>query len=396
MRTPVAEEGMLEIGRIIDADSHVIEPHGLWAKYLEPRFRDRITRAEAAPSGEDPDAGRPGTGEILVDGEKIHDRISLELQARGLLHAARHYRDSMLAGFDAASHVVSLRRLGFERTFVHPTTGLWLFAIDSMEPELAGALVRAYNDWLFDYCGHDRAFLNGVGAVNQHDPAAMVDEVRRVASFGWKAVYVRPNPIKGRILSHPDFEPFWTECERLGLAVNVHEGTHARAPTAGADRFHTRFAMHACSHPLEQMMAFLALVEGGVLERHPDLQVAFLEAGCGWVPYWLFRLDEEHHQLSWEVKKNVRLPPSEYFRRQCFVSCEPGEPYLDRILDFIGEDNLLFGSDYPHMDHTPEALAELVRTNAGIGRERLEKMVGPNPSRHYRLREGEVKGAHRS
>jgi predicted TIM-barrel fold metal-dependent hydrolase len=168
----------------------------------------------------------------------------------------------------------------------------------------------------------------------------------------------------------------------------VHEATHARVPTAGADRFHTRFAMHACSHPMEQMLAFLALVEGGVLERHPDLHVAFLEAGCGWVPYWLFRLDEEHRQLSWEVKKNVRLLPSEYFRRQCFVSCEAGEPYLDRIIDFIGEDNLLFGSDYPHMDHTPLALGELLQNSAGMGRGRLEKVLRQNPRRHYRVSEG--------
>lgn len=365
---------MLGIQQIIDADSHVMEPHGLWEKYLEPRFLPHLSSTEG-----------PGLGELLVDGEQICDRVSSELQARGLLHLARHYREAMLAGFDAASHVAALRRAGYERTFVHPTLGLWLFAIDSMEAELACALVRAYNDWLFDFCGHDRAFLNGVGAVCQHDPAEMVAEVRRVASFGWRAVYVRPNPIKGRLLSHPDYEPFWAESERLGIAVNVHEATHARAPTTGADRFHTRFAMHACSHPMEQMMAFLALVEGGVLERHPDLHVAFLEAGCGWVPYWLFRLDEEHRQLSWEVKKNVVLPPSEYFRRQCFVSCEPGEPYLDRIIGFIGEDNLLFGSDYPHLDHTPEALGELLRTNAGLGSARLEKILRENPRRHYRL-----------
>src|SRR5262249_52612650 len=209
---------------------------------------------------------------------RIYDRVSIEAQARALLHLAQHYRQSLLAEFDAASQVATLRRIGFERTFVHPTFGLWLFAIDSMDADLAGALVRAYNDWLFDYCSQDRAFLNGVGAVNQHDPATMAAEARRVQGFGWKAVFVRPNPIKGRVLSHPDYEPFWAECERLGIAVSVHEGTHARAPTAGADRFHTRFAMHACSHPLEQMIAFLALVEGGVLERHPGLRVAFLEA----------------------------------------------------------------------------------------------------------------------
>ena len=129
-------------------------------------------------------------------------------------------------------------------------------------------------------------------------------------------------------------------------------------------------------------MAFLALVEGGVLERHPGLRVAFLEAGCGWLPYWLWRLDDGLHQLAWEVKQNVRLPPSEYFRRQCFVGCEAGEPYLSRVIDFIGEDNILFGSDYPHVDHTPESLPELRRAT-GVTAPVMEKILHDNPRRFY-------------
>lgn len=371
---------MLSVDKIIDADSHVMEPDDLWERYLDPAFRDRAPRRP-------PQAGPgPTFGELTFRGEKIHEGISDELSVRSALHLLEHYREPLRAGFDAPSHVASLRRAGFGQTFVYPTAGLWLLAIDSMEADLAGALVRAYNDWLLDFCRHAPDFLHGVGAVNQHDPSEMVSELRRVAAFGWKAVYLRPNPLKGRTLGHPDFEPFWAECERLGVAVSIHEGTHARAPTTGADRFRTRFGKHACSHPLEQMMAFLSLVESGVLERHPTLRVAFLEAGCGWVPYWLFRLDEEHRSLAWEVKKNVRLPPSDYFRRQCFVGCEPGEPYLSAVLAFIGEDNLLFGSDYPHIDHTPSALADLLHAQAHpAGAPLLEKILWHNPRRYYGL-----------
>ena len=133
--------------------------------------------------------------------------------------------------------------------------------------------------------------------------------------------------------------------------MSIHEGSHCRLPSTGADRFDTRFALHACSHPIEQMMAMLALIEGGVLERHPTLRVAFLEAGCGWLPYWLWRLDElEYKNLAWEVKDNVKMKPSEYFRRQCFISVEPDEPYIPELIKYIGEDNLLFACDYPHPD----------------------------------------------
>lgn len=396
---------MLGLDRIIDADCHVFEPGDLWERYIDPRFRDRAPRppviplpgaAQARPSPPAADSVAPPvnlTEPVLHDGEKICEPLSDELLVRSALHVVKHYREPMMAGFDAPSHVAALRKIGFSRAFLYPSTGLWLFAIDSMDPDLAGAIVRAYNDWLFDFCRHDPSFLGGVGAVNRHDPADMVRELRRIHGFGWKAVVIRPNPIKGRLLSHPDYEPFWAECERLDIAVGVHEGTYARVPTLGADRFTAHFAKHACTHPMEQMAAFLALLEGGVLERHPGLRVAFLEAGCGWVPYWLFRLDDKHRQFSWEVKKNVRLAPSEYFRRQCFVGCEPGEPYLDRMIDFIGEDTLLFGSDYPHFDHTPDSLPELFRSNGDLGARRMEKILWHNPSRFYGVDVAPAEGA---
>jgi predicted TIM-barrel fold metal-dependent hydrolase len=189
-------------------------------------------------------------------------------------------------------------QMGVDIAFIYPTYGLWLFAIDSLPAEVMGAFVRAYNRWLLEeYCSYDPARLKGVAAVNQHDPEDMVKELHRMANLGWKAVFLRPNPVKGRILSDRAYEPFWTACEDLDMAVGIHEGTHSRLPTTGAERFNTRFALHACSHPMEQMMALLALIEGGVLERHRRLRVAFLESGCGWLPYWLWKLDEEYKNL---------------------------------------------------------------------------------------------------
>jgi predicted TIM-barrel fold metal-dependent hydrolase len=110
---------------------------------------------------------------------------------------------------------------------------------------------------------------------------------------------------------------------------------------------------------MEQMLAMLALIGGGVLERYPRLRMAFLEAGCGWVPYWLWRMDE-HWEKTRGVPGEPELPmrPSDYFRRQCWVSCEPDEPYVANVIDFIGEDRLLFASDYPHPDHKWPETAE--------------------------------------
>jgi len=396
--------------RIADADAHVLEPNAMWQPGLDPEYRDRAPRLrrpdhagwtgaaiehaarfhvacaragiEPAAAAELLDGTRIGARWLEIDGQPIWDGISDEVWRRGASHTREHYLRAAAAGFDAASHVAAMRGQGVERSHLYPTVGLWLFAIDGMAPDLAAALVRTYNDWLRAFCAHDPQALRPVGAICRHDPAAMVDELRRVAGWGWTAVTLRPNPVCGRLVADPAHEPFWAECARLGVAVAIHEGTHARLPAAGADRFATRFARHACSHPIEQMMALLALIEGGVLERHPALRVGLLEAGCGWVPYWLWRLDQEHAQLGWEVPGAPRRP-SDYVRRQCFIACEPGEPGIEDVVDLLGEGCLIYGSDYPHIDH-----AAHVQDDAAVLADRLspaaaQRILWDNPARFY-------------
>ncbi|MDI1430140.1 amidohydrolase family protein [Polyangium sorediatum] len=363
---------------LIDADRHVIEPIDLWKRYLEEPFRAH------APSYED--VGRSGrTPRLMLQGEPVHHKLS-ERAVRELSAVGSRRSDELWAGRDPAAQIRAMDRAHVDMALFFPTTTLFLLGIDTIDPALAGAFTRAYNRWLHDFCAHDPARLRGVGVVNVHDPAAMVEDLACIAAWGWTAVVLRPNPVKGRLLSDPAYEPFWAACERLDVAVALHEGAHARVPTAGADRFESRFALHACSHPMEQMMAFLALVEGGVLERHPGLRVAFLEAGCGWLPYWLWRLDEiEYRNLSGEVAENVRRKPSEYFRRQCFVAIEPDEPYLPELIPYIGEDNLIFGTDFPHLDHDSDITEKLVPLGQKLPGNVLQKILRDNPARLYRL-----------
>jgi predicted TIM-barrel fold metal-dependent hydrolase len=360
---------MLNGYQIIDADSHVFEPPNMWETYLEPAFKS------FAPS---PD--------MKINGEEIVHKISAEVRREGAKQITQAHPMSVLHGFDPESHVRAMMQMGVDVSFIYPTYGMWLLAIDTMEPQLAGGFTRAYNNWLRDFCSYNPQKLRGVGAINLHAPDEMVSQLQQVADFGWKAVFLRPNPIKGRLLSHPAYEPFWTKCEDLGIAVGIHEATHGRLPTTGGDRFNTRFALHACSHPMEQMMALLALIEGGVLERHPKLRVGFLESGCGWLPYWLWRLDQEYEELAWEVKDMVKMKPSEYFRRQCFIEIEPSEPYLADVIQYIGSDNLLFGSDYPHMDHKPDIVNKVVELEEELGKETMRKILWDNPARFYGLK----------
>jgi uncharacterized protein len=380
--------------RILDADRHVLEPMNLWREYLAPEFRDRAPYLALPEPRETPGERLARLGArglippmpvLMLEGEpviyKLSERaqleLSLEAQGRGA---------AINEGLSPEGHLRSMDRAGIDLAFLYPTYAAYLIGIDSMDPALAGALARAYNDWLKDFCQRDPERLRGVGLISLHDPAALEGELARIVGFGWRAVVLRPNPVKGRLLSDRAYDPFYRACAQLGVAVVLHEGTHTRLPTTGADRFESRFALHACSHPMEQMMALLALIEGGVLERHPTLRVAFLEAGCGWLPYWLWRLDEiEYKNLAGEVEEQVRQKPSAYFRRQGFISFEPDEPYLAEVLRHIGQDKLLFGTDFPHLDHSHDLLEQVLSLRGKLPEEALRGMLWDNAARLFGL-----------
>jgi predicted TIM-barrel fold metal-dependent hydrolase len=362
---------------MIDADGHVMEPAGMWERYIDPCFRDQAPRVRRGPDGRS----------TFESGGRQSPRVECVSAAMRAAFAGRvreSLAEALQAGYDPASQVRAMDQGGIEIAYLYPTQGLYVASVDDLDPELAIAICRAYNDWIVDFCAYAPDRLRPVAMlVGLHEPALAAREAERVADRGFAGVFLRPNPIRGRRLDDPAYEPLWAACERRGLAVGVHEGVGAHLPEAGADRFATFFACHSASHPLEQMLAMLALIGGGVLERHPRLRVAFLEAGCGWVPYWLWRLDE-HWEKTREVagEPQLGLPPSEYFRRQCWVSCEPDEPYIPRIIDFIGADRLLFASDYPHPDHRWPETAETMQA-LPLPRAVKQKIVWDNACAFY-------------
>ena len=100
-------------------------------------------------------------------------------------------------------------------------------------------------------------------------------------------------------------------------------------------------------------------------------------------PFWLWRLDEiEYKTNGLSVAANVKMKPSEYFRRQCYVSMEV-EPYLGGLVKYIGEDRILFASDYPHPDHDPDMAAQIVEMETLVSKPVLKKILFDNPSRFY-------------
>jgi predicted TIM-barrel fold metal-dependent hydrolase len=405
---------MAERFRIVDADVHVNEPYDLWERYLEPDFRPLApTYQRQEPPVEDwatqvsrrarlylqcqqanipahvVDRALANTGpemnRLVLNGELLMGPAMRGVWEQAATESFVRYLPLLAEGFSGPAYEDMLRRMDVERALLYPSTGLLVLGVDGLEPRFAAALMRAYNDWLRDFAAEGTGILVPVGALCRHEPEAMLAELERVAGWGWRAVTMRPNPVGGRLLSDPVHEPFWSRCEELGIAVGLHGGPHSRLPTAGSDRFRTHFALHACGHPMEQMFALLTLIEGGVLERHPKLRVAFLEGGCGWLPFWLWHLDNEYERNGWDVREHVRMKPSDYFRRQCFIACEPTEPGIEQVIQAFGEGCVLYGSDFPHLDHPPQ-----MNRDASVLAERLtprlaRRILWDNGCRFYGL-----------
>ncbi|WP_437914502.1 amidohydrolase family protein [Sorangium sp. So ce302] len=373
--------------RIIDVDRHVLEPVAMWPEYLPARMREVAPRFE--PFGPpEPLAERlnrlgehallPTPQILCVAGEPVMRVPEAAYIEVGLIAEGR--RELLAAATTPRGHLAEMDTTGVDVAVMLPTFATYLVNDDSIDAERSRAYARGYNRWLGDFCSSAPERLLGPALISRHDPEAMVGDLEQAVHGGVRSVVLRPNPVQGLTLSAPAYARFWAACEHHTVTILLHEGTHSRLPTAGADRFQTHFGRHACSHPMEAMMALLSLIEGGVLEAHPTLRVGLLEAGCGFLPYWLWRLDHvEYAQMRGEVRGRVRRPPSEYFQRQCWIALEPSEVMLDRVVKEIGATRMVFGTDFPHLDHGPGMVDEVMALRGALGDEALRTILWESP-----------------
>jgi uncharacterized protein len=162
------------------------------------------------------------------------------------------------------------------------------------------------------------------------------------------------------MIDHPVYERFWTAAEDLEMAIGFHEGGSSGMPTVGIDRFESRAAKHTVSHTMEMMLACLAVIWGGVCERHPKIRIAFLESGGGWIATWLDRMDR-HFDDQFFNDSRLKTQPSELFQRNCWISFDPVETSLQVLADFIGLNKILWATDYPHYDGFFSGAPDMVR-----------------------------------
>ena len=351
--------------KVMDSDMHVQEPFDLWLNYIDPAYKDR------APIG---------TNEYLSDLHLVHDGQVVSRDRKHIVEddivrdqGERYGRLELFEEYDERGwgsdvQLEAMDKEGIDVTVLYPTRGLVAHAKEYDDDGLAAAVSRAYNDWLADLCAPAPERMYGAAMLPAQCVEAAVEEVKRTRQeYGFKAVFLRPNPVRGRNWNNPAYDPLWAECQKQDVAVGFHEGIPCVLPVAVGERFagiHEDIWLteHVASHAIEQMYACLSIIAGGVCERFPELRIAFLEGNCSWLPFWLWRMDEHYEVRERKLKRHLPLPPSEYFKRQCFAGVEADEALAVNVFDWMGDSNLVFSTDFPHADsrfpHAVDTLLE--------------------------------------
>ncbi len=366
---------------VIDTDGHVMEPNALYDEYLESRFKPQLEdlKRETARLPSDFFFGifhRLNTGRPLgvANPEKPLFRTGRRPEGGEL--------PDMRGGFDPHIRMKDMDREGIDVAVLFATVVSSFCALPDVEFELA--MIHAYDRWLAEYCSAYPSRLRGVAVVPMRAPEIAAQEIRRVAREPWCAGIYLSGHIDDKLLDHPSLHPIWQACQGEDLPACFHGGT-ARPPY-GLGTFemtNNLFLQHSATNPLEMMRAIASLVGGGVLDLFPKLRVAFLEAGAGWLPFWMERLDE-HYELMPEYVPFLKRKPSEVIRSlNFFISCDPDEETLPYVASFVGADHILYASDYPHFDGRFPDTVKLTAGREEFSEDDRRKILWDNPRRLY-------------
>jgi len=389
----------------VDADGHLLEPPTALIDYAPDGWKDKVWQVRAEDDGVE---------WLTMDDMRMEAAVMALAAAGGFDEATRVKAHSGQLGYcdlpaycwEPAARLDALDAEGIAHSVLYPTMLLTFQSLRTLE--FAEMQCRAYNDWLSDFCAKGRGRLHGVAILPHLDPVRAAAEIRRVADLPHiVGVQVRPNPaIDYRHLNHEVYDPIWAAAAATGLPIGMHPLCSADLPgavrglrlhqlgTSGIpvqdqDEFGSDNILftQAIGNPVDMMTAVTFMTAGGVLSRHPELRVVFLEANGGWIVPWLERLDHHVEMYGWDVP-GLTESPSEIFRRQCWISfdCDESTLAFTARSPIVGAECIVWASDFPHPDAKyPGTTAMLAEAIAELPIEDQRAIAGGNAARLYGL-----------
>jgi len=373
----------------ISADCHVDLPWlppDLFTSNASAAMRDRMPRVADGPDGPywTAKSGRSlglansvgSSGQKFVPGQ--NRRVDI-MAATGLYSDGQK---GIRRPADPHLRIVDMERDGVQAEVLFGILGT---ATRLGDHEAASEMFRIYNDWLVEFCRHYPERHIGLACLPYGDIPAAIDELYRAAKLGLRGVELSCS-WDMEPMWHPVWEPFWHAVDDVGLPLHFH--TFPSSGRAQADRHEGRTRRAALftsvsGFQMNLINILAAVIGAGVLERYPRIRISFGESGIGWIPYALDRMDFEWEDRFRDL--GLAMKPSDYWRRQCRATFQ-----FDRIgaklIDDIGVETLMWGSDYPHPDGVwPESSKYIAEQFGHLPEDVTRKITCENAGRFYGL-----------
>ncbi|MGW5382651.1 amidohydrolase family protein [Nocardia sp. NPDC003963] len=383
---------------LFDADSHMYETADALTRYLPDRYRHavqyvRIGRhTRLAVNGRITDfipnptferVAAPGAHEKFFAGENTEGRTLREMQGDAI--------EAPAATRNPADRIAELDHQGVRETLNYPTLASLVEHSAADDPELTMAVIHALNRWMLEhwsYAYEDRIFSTPIINCAEVDGARR--ELRYILDNGAKVALIKPAPVKGvhgwRSPALPEFDPFWRDVEDAGLPIVLHasqppldEYVNKWEPPATKNFMAmSSFRWLALGHrEISDMIG--SLICHGTLTRFPRLRIASVENGSSWI----HPLFHDLADLTKKMPQNFPEDPLDVFRRNIWVS-PFWEGSVADVVDTVGWDRVMFGSDYPHPEGLPEPNAYW-RYAEGMDNRRTWDFLGDNARRFMGL-----------
>jgi predicted TIM-barrel fold metal-dependent hydrolase len=364
--------------RVIDTDTHVIEPYDLWTSRLPvDKWGEKVPHVQWDEKFQE-DAWYFGTDRV--------GPAASAAQAGWMEFPPDH--PPKLEVVDPATWQVDARlarmdEYGIWAQVLYPNVAGFgagkVLAIG--DPELMLACVRAYNDFLTDFVSADPKRLIPISALPFWDMELTAKEIARCVANGHKGVIMTGEPAYWGMpkIADPQWDPLWAACQDAGLSVNFHIGSGDMSifdtAYSGAGP-HANYAGFGVQFGIGNVRVIANLITGGVCHRFPDLKFVSVESGIGWVPFALDHLDWQWKNCGVpQEHPEYDLLPSEYFRRQMYGCFWFEGPTVKAAIDQYGSDWILYESDFPH----PTSMAPGPATAAMQPREYIADVLGDLP-----------------